>query len=673
VTVVIVTYQSSGTIEAALEPLRRPCEQGLLRCVVVDNDSTDRTVERLRNEVSWLELIEGKRNIGYGGACNLGWASATTPYVLFLNPDAVLEPRAIEILVDFMEEHPRAGIVAPCLLGRSGRPHPAGGLITPRRIIRGAMGLGIERRKRIEPGGAPFRAEWLSGAVQLVRTRLLRELGGFDPRFFMYFEETDLGVRAMASGWELWAVGEAVGDHSGGASARASGQELIDNFIGDYFFRSRFYYLVKHYGWVSAIAAESVEEVFSLLRVVVRWARGRDPSPSLARLKAPIFRLPEQPLPPRLAGVPVSESVRRASVRNAREGDEAQMVELLLGAFDQWPAFELEVPAVEHLRWKMRSDPIAPRHQWVSEIDGRIVAMIGRVFRRVRVRGRDYLAREGVDAAVDPEYQERGLYGAMLDQVHESPQNSESDLGYGYGTNPILLTRRKRRGRKGIGNPVQVLLKPIRTRAIVARRRRRYGGGMPAPLAVLRMEMERAFHRLRNPPHRDPVRCDWSITTLERFDDRIEGFFDEAAQPFDFVVVRSREYLNWRFCDPAAGRFTVRVAEQQEILLGYLVFKITEGVGCIADLLALPGRTDVVRSLIEDALRLFREAGVELASCWMISRHPYNDVLRRYGFSDSKKDVGFSCRAIDPDSSVVEFLDDPDARVHLTHGDSDWI
>jgi len=673
VTIVIVTYQSSGTIEATLAPLRKPCEQGLLKCVAVDNASTDRTVEMLRGEAGWLEVIESGRNIGYGGGCNLGWPSATTPYVLFLNPDAVLEPSALEILVDFMEAHPRAGIVAPSLLGRNGEPHRAGGLITPKRTIRGGLGLTVEERKRIEPGGAPFPTSWLSGAVQLVRTPLLRELGGFDPRFFMYFEETDLGSRARQAGWELWAVGDAIGQHSGGESARASGQQLMNNAIGDYFFPSRFYYWVKHHGWALAVAAESVDVVVSLVRAVARWAGGRDPSPRLARLNAPIFRFPEQPIPVRLAGAPVSEAMRGARVRNAREADEPEMVDLLSRAFRRWPAFEIQVPPLEHLRWKMRSDPISSRHQWVTEFDGKIVAMIGRVFRTVRVRGRDYLVREGVDAAVDPQYREGGLYGAMLDQIRDSPQQADFDLGCGYGTNPILLERRRRKGRKAVGNPIQVLWKPYRPRAIVARRRENYGGRLPAPLAVLRIELEKAFHRLGHPPYRDRARCDGSIATLERFDDRIEGFFDEAARPFDFVVVRTSDYMNWRYCDPAAGRFTVRAVEERGRLLGILVFKITDGEGCIAELLALPGRTDVVRSLIEDALRLLGEAGVERVTCWMISRHPYNGILRRYGFINSTRDPGFSCRTNDPDSTVLEFLDDPNARIHLTLGDSDWI
>jgi len=366
----------------------------------------------------------------------------------------------------------------------------------------------------------------------------------------------------------------------------------------------------------------------------------------------------------------MSGGVPGARVRNAREADEPEMLELLFRAFQRWPAFEIQVPPLEHLRWKMRSDPIAARHRWVAEIDGRIVAMMLRIVRRVRVKGRDHLTRDGVDVAVDPRHQGLGLYGAMLDHAHESPQDAEFALGFWYSTNP--RTRRPEQSRS-IGNPIQVLQKPHRARAIVARRREKYGGRLPAPLAVLRIELQRAWNGIGHPPYWRRWRPDWSITSLEQFDERIDRFFDEAARDFDFLVVKTRQYLNWRYFDPAAGRFTVRVAEQGGRLLGYLVFKITQGEGYIAELLALPGRTDVVRSLLEDALGLLQEAAVEQVTCWMIARHPYNGILRRLGFIDSRRDVGFGYRAVSLADGDLDFLEDPQARIHLTHGDTDWI
>jgi len=369
----------------------------------------------------------------------------------------------------------------------------------------------------------------------------------------------------------------------------------------------------------------------------------------------------------------VNESNPRGTIRNSGEADEPRMVELLFRAFGRWPGFEIQVSPLDHLRWKMRSDPMAARHHLVTEIVDTIAAMMLVVVRRVRVKGRDCLVRDGVDAAVDPRYQGQRIYGALLDYYQQNWRYSEFDLSLWYSTNPKMRQRGIRQGRKPLGNLIQVLQKPFHARAIVARRRERYGGRMPAPLAVLRIKLESALNRLTHPPYWRGVKRAWSIATVERFDDRIDGFFDEAVQPFDFAVVKSKDYVNWRYCDPAAGRFTVRVAEQEGRFLGYLVLKITEGEGYIADLLALPERADVVRSLIEDAVRLFRAAGVELASCWMTSRHPYNPILRRYGFIDSRKDVGLRYRAISLDERDLEFLSDPGARIHMTHGDSDWV
>lgn len=165
----------------------------------------------------------------------------------------------------------------------------------------------------------------------------------------------------------------------------------------------------------------------------------------------------------------------------------------------------------------------------------------------------------------------------------------------------------------------------------------------------------------------------WSLATIDQFDDRIDQFWDEASRPFDFIGVRNQEYLNWRYRDIRAGRFTARIAEQDDRILGYVISKQDGDRGYIVDVLALPGRIDVVRSLIEDRLRSFREDDASGVMCWMVAHHPYNGVLRRLGFFDSRRDSGFAYRPLGIDASALEFLSDPDARLHITHGDATLV
>lgn len=126
----------------------------------------------------------------------------------------------------------------------------------------------------------------------LIRQPLFRQLGGFDPRFFLYFEETDLCRRASALGAEIWAVGEAVIEHVGGASAKTTGETLHSACISEHFYRSRFYYLVKHFGWVRAIASESADAALQRARGLRNRLTGRGAPEHSRRNTRPFLRLP---------------------------------------------------------------------------------------------------------------------------------------------------------------------------------------------------------------------------------------------------------------------------------------------------------------------------------------------------------------------------------------------
>lgn len=299
ITAVVVTYQSARTIRPALEALRRSHDAGLLDLIVVDNGSTDGTGEILEREATWARLELTRRNNGFGRGCNIGFAFVRTPYALFVNPDAVVDPDAVGAMLSFLEENDRAGIVGPAIVEGDGagseQLQMAGKRPTPGSVVRAATPILRHRALAfpIVPRSPPIRTEWVCGAVLMIRSGLMARLGGFDPRFFLYWEEMDLCRRAEASGFETWALGAAVASHVGGASS-TPGDSRVGGCIAEHYYQSRYHYMTKHHGWVAATGAELAEYGLLLARTLVDGIRGRGFGRMGPRRRARLLSLPER-------------------------------------------------------------------------------------------------------------------------------------------------------------------------------------------------------------------------------------------------------------------------------------------------------------------------------------------------------------------------------------------
>ncbi len=291
-TVVIVTYRSLKTVGATLSPLAEHVESGEIECVVVDNASGDGASQWIEENFPQVTVIQSEKNIGFGRACNLGAEHASSPYIVFINPDAVFQPSELRKLVGFMDEHPRAAIGAPSILH-----HRAGGLPDPRAMVLSTLRLAqIPEKRPLVYGEEPFLTDWLCGAVFLIRTSVFRDLSGFDPRFFMYFEETDLCMRTLRAGFEIWAVTTTQAEHSGGVSAKNSGLSTQGGNVSKYYFSSRYYYLKKYHGLFGASCAEIADILPVAFRELAVRTRLRDGDKGgLAyRLKNGFLRLPSK-------------------------------------------------------------------------------------------------------------------------------------------------------------------------------------------------------------------------------------------------------------------------------------------------------------------------------------------------------------------------------------------
>lgn len=298
VDVVIVSFNSRSHLRACVEPFAAEDDFSV---VVIDNASLDDSLDRIRD--LRVSAIAQDENHGFAHASNVGFAEGQAPYVLFLNPDARIDPEAVRKLARVLHTSSRIGAVGPRTLSDDGslefsqRRFPtavstfAQALFVHRLLPHARWTDEVVR----EPSAYETRStpDWLSGACLLIRRDLLARLGGWDDDFFLYCEDMDLCARMRASGAEVAYEPSVTAQHVGGASApRAS---LFPALAA-----SRIRYARKHRGRLGVVTERAGIMIGSLTHLIA--GRGGWPArighANSFLVAATIFRkLPAHPLP----------------------------------------------------------------------------------------------------------------------------------------------------------------------------------------------------------------------------------------------------------------------------------------------------------------------------------------------------------------------------------------
>ncbi len=248
--VVLVAHNSAAHLGDALAALPDDAD-----VVVVDNASSDDSVAIA--ESCGATVIAGQTNAGFAAACNRGAAVGTAKLVLFLNPDAVIESLALERLTEALDD-PSVGVAAPRLTHPDGTrqkvqwPYP-----NPRDAWEEA--LGVHRVRLAEPDRG-----FVIGACFLVRRHAFEPVGGFDERFWLYGEETDLCRRIEDAGWSVVRVANAMATHIGGAAS--DGPEGRPALVAEHFDRGSELYVHKYHGARGLVSFRAANLVGSMLR-----------------------------------------------------------------------------------------------------------------------------------------------------------------------------------------------------------------------------------------------------------------------------------------------------------------------------------------------------------------------------------------------------------------------
>lgn len=208
--IIIVNYNTADMLARCLQSIYSQFDN-TPEVIVVDNASLDNSYAMMRSRFPWIKAIANQQNLGFAKANNQALEVAQRNYIYFLNPDTELKDGALDAVVEFMESNPEVGIAGTRIVNPDGSPQSS--------FERHYPG---ERHARGELTGLKGDIAWVLGASMIARRTALRDVRGFDERFFIYGEDLDLCLSVRKSGWIIGFIPEAVVVHWGGASERNS-------------------------------------------------------------------------------------------------------------------------------------------------------------------------------------------------------------------------------------------------------------------------------------------------------------------------------------------------------------------------------------------------------------------------------------------------------------------
>jgi N-acetylglucosaminyl-diphospho-decaprenol L-rhamnosyltransferase len=271
--VVVVAYRSAAHLRACVAPL---CDEPDITVTVVDNACPEGSVETVRDLP--VRVVEMGRNAGFAAGCNAGAAVGSSGAVLFLNPDAQISAEHVRLLAQVLERDPKCAAVGPRIVFQASGETQRSVRRTPTLVSAFAEAFFLHHlftrsdwaTEEMRQGyDRPHEdAPWLIGAALCVRREAFERIGGWDERYFMYNEDTDLGLRLRKQGWLLRYESAATAIHAGRASSPRSTQVVMRA-------ESRLAYARAHERGLRYAAFRLAYVIYELLRIPLAATRSR--------------------------------------------------------------------------------------------------------------------------------------------------------------------------------------------------------------------------------------------------------------------------------------------------------------------------------------------------------------------------------------------------------------
>jgi GT2 family glycosyltransferase len=271
-TVSIVTYNSAKDIVACLQSLKKQTFTSF-ELIIVDNASTDKTIQEVTRIFPEARIIQLHKNIGFGAAHNIAIQASHTPYFMVLNPDCLLKENAVRRLINAAELHEDAGVIGPCIMRSQGDT-----IVDTTGLLQTWYGAVKDRGSGEEIDGTQLHSTFVwgvSGACALYRREALEDIRYeadgrpeyFDEHYFMYKEDADLAARLQKADWTAWYQHDAIAYHDRTGNAQTTRKDKKE-YIKAYSYQNHLLYSIKNIQGVRIIPAivyEIMKFVYLLL------------------------------------------------------------------------------------------------------------------------------------------------------------------------------------------------------------------------------------------------------------------------------------------------------------------------------------------------------------------------------------------------------------------------
>lgn len=361
------------------------------------------------------------------------------------------------------------------------------------------------------------------------------------------------------------------------------------------------------------------------------------------------------------------------NARFFQPGDEEELLRLLETCFKGWP--RKDVPSKkDYWTWRYVDNPLGKAIIVLAVSEEKTIGTNHSILFDMKIGDRMVRGYHNCELCVHPKYRRMGVTKIMKELRDKKREEVKAVLSYASAENPIVLANRRKQETQIFPHPIIELVK-INDIGLHLKMTDTSGSWYKIPIVKL-LKISEKIKAIMN---RNPDHSELQIKSIDRFDDRVDIFNNKIRAHHHFLIDRSKEHLNWRYCDSRGGTYKKYLAIDEDLILGYVVlginrFKADYPTGWVVDLTTLPFRNDVASALVSQAIKYFDSMDINVVRYWGVKGNPHKGVLNSYGFLNIRKMAPqVSAVPLYPGSEYDIFLRSHPNELHFQAGDTEYM